>query len=427
MVRVRFAPSPTGFLHVGSARTAIFNWLYARHTGGKFLLRVEDTDLKRSEARFLDEILEDLKWLGLDWDEEPIFQSRRFDVYRAKAAELEAKGRAYKEGDAVLFKVEPGRTIAYEDLIHGRIAVETDAIKDQVMIKSDGSPTYNFSCVVDDAHQGITHILRGDDHISNTPKQIIFYEAFGLEPPRFGHMPLILGTDGAKLSKRHGGVSVEEYKREGFLPEALANYLVLLGWMPKDGREVMPPAEAVRLFEISEMNDVQAKFDIQKLRWLNGEYIMKAPNERLIPIVRKCLETAGLDMAGVPDAYVSKILDLYKVRAKTLSEFPPMIDCFFREDFAYEDEGKKHLEKPESREHLALLADRLAGTGDFTHDAIEAVFREFAEQKGLKTGQVIHPARMAVSGKTKGAGLFEMMEVLGRERVVARMRRAAHG
>jgi glutamyl-tRNA synthetase len=427
MVRVRFAPSPTGFLHVGSARTAIFNWLYARHAGGKFLLRVEDTDLKRSETRFLDEILEDLKWLGLDWDEEPIFQSRRFDVYRAKAAELVARGKAYKDGDAVLFKVEPGRTIAYDDLIHGRIAVETDTIKDQVMIKSDGSPTYNFSCVVDDAHLGITHILRGDDHISNTPKQIIFYEAFGLEPPRFGHMPLILGTDGAKLSKRHGGVSVEEYKREGFLPEALANYLVLLGWMPKDGREVMPPAEAVRLFEISEMNDVQAKFDIQKLRWLNGEYIMKAPNERLIPIVRKCLETAGLDMAGVPDAYVSKILDLYKVRAKTLSEFPPMIDCFFREDFVYEDEGKKHLEKPESREYLVLLADRLAGTGDFTHDAIEAVFREFAEQKGLKTGQVIHPARMAVSGKTKGAGLFEMMEVLGRERVVARMRRAAHG
>jgi len=240
-------------------------------------------------------------------------------------------------------------------------------------------------------------------------------------------MPLILGTDGAKLSKRHGGVSVEEYKREGFLPEALANYLVLLGWMPKDGREVMPPAEAVRLFEISEMNDVQAKFDIQKLRWLNAEYIMKAENARLLPLIKSRIEAAGIDLAGVPDDYLSRVLDLYKVRTKTLSEFPAMTDCFFREDFAYEEEGKKHLEKPESREYLALLADRLAGTGDFTHDAIEAVFREFAEQKGLKTGQVIHPARMAVSGKTKGAGLFEMMEVLGRERVVARMRRAANG
>ena len=427
MVRVRFAPSPTGFLHIGSARTAIFNWLYARHTGGKFLLRIEDTDLKRSEARFLDEILEDLTWLGLDWDEEPVFQSRRFGVYREKAEELLAAGKAYKDGDAVLFKVAPGRTIAYDDLIHGRIAVESDTIKDQVIIKSDGSPTYNFSCVVDDAFLRITHILRGDDHISNTPKQIIFYEAFGLTPPRFGHMPLILGTDGAKLSKRHGGVSVEEYKREGFLPEALANYLYLLGWMPKDGREVLPPAEAVRLFEISEMNAVQAKFDIQKLRWLNGEYIMKTPNERLVPILRQCLETAGLPMSGFPNAYVSRVLDLYKVRIKTLSEFPAMTDSFFREDFAYEDEGKKHLEKPESREYLAILADRLAGITDFSHPTIEAVFREFAEERGVKVGPIVHPARMAVSGKTKGAGLFEMMEVLGRERVVARMRRAANG
>ena len=427
MVRVRFAPSPTGFLHVGSARTAIFNWLYARHTGGRFLLRVEDTDMKRSESRFLEEILEALKCLGLDWDEEPLFHSRRFDVYRAKAAELIAAGKAYKDGDAVLFKVAPGRTIAFDDLIHGPISVESETLKDQVLIKSDGSPTYNFSCVVDDAHLGITHILRGDDHISNTPKQIIFYEAFGLEPPRFGHMPLILGTDGAKLSKRHGGVSVEEYKREGFLPEALANYLVLLGWMPKDGREVMTPDEAVERFEISEMNDVQAKFDLQKLRWLNAEYIMKAENARLLPLIKSQMKAAGFETAGVQDDYLSRVLDLYKVRAKTLGEFPAMTDCFFREDFAYEDEGKKHLEKPESRDYLALLADRLAGTGDFTHDAIEAVFREFAEERDIKAGQVIHPARMAISGKTKGAGLFEMMEVLGRERVIARMRRAAHG
>jgi glutamyl-tRNA synthetase len=427
MVRVRFAPSPTGFLHIGSARTAIFNWLYARHTGGRFLLRVEDTDLHRSEARFLEEILEDLRWLGLDWDEEPLFQSRRFDVYRAKAAELVAAGRAYRDGDAVLFRVAPGRAIAYDDLIHGPISVETDTIKDQVLIKSDGSPTYNFACVVDDSHMGITHILRGDDHISNTPKQIIFYEAFGLTPPRFGHMPLILGPDGAKLSKRHGGVSVEEYKREGFLPEALANYLVLLGWTPPEGREIMPPEEAVKLFEISAMNDVQAKFDLQKLRWLNSEYIMKSPNSRLIPIVRKCLETAGLAMAGVPDASISQVLDLYKVRAKTLSEFPPMIDLFFRDDFAFEEDGLKLLATPESRDTLAVLADRLSSLPDFSHTAIEAAVRALAAERGIKVGPIIHPARVAVSGKSKGAGLFEMMEVLGRERVVARLRRAAHG
>ncbi len=326
----------------------------------------------------------------------------------------------------MLFKVAPGRTIAFDDMIHGRIAVESDTIKDQVLIKSDGSPAYNFSCVVDDAFLGITHILRGDDHISNTPKQIAFYEAFGLTPPRFGHMPLILGTDGAKLSKRHGGVSVEEYKREGFLPEALANYLILLGWMPKDGREVMPPDVAIRLFEISEMNDVQAKFDLQKLRWLNAEYIMAASNTRLIPLVKDHLQAAGLSLSGVPDAYVSKVLDLYKVRAKTLAEFPPMIDCFFREDFAYDEDGAKHLASPESRAYLADLADRLAGLGDFSHAAIEDLFRRFAEERAIKIGPIVHPARMAVSGKTKGAGLFEMMEVLGRERVVARMRRAAN-
>ncbi|MGD2278826.1 MAG: glutamate--tRNA ligase family protein, partial [Candidatus Omnitrophota bacterium] len=210
MTIVRFAPSPTGFLHLGSARTAIFNWLYARSAAGKFLLRVEDTDKARSKKEYLDEILEDLKWMGLGWDAEPIHQSQRFDVYRKKAEEVLAKGKAYKEGDAIIFKVEKGRTIEVDDLIHGKITFSTDEIKDQVMIKSDGSPAYNFCCVVDDAHMEITHIIRGDDHISNTPKQILFYEAMGLEPPEFAHMPLMMGTDGAKLSKRHGGVSVGE-------------------------------------------------------------------------------------------------------------------------------------------------------------------------------------------------------------------------
>jgi glutamyl-tRNA synthetase len=426
MVRVRFAPSPTGFLHIGSARTALFNWLYARHTGGKFLLRVEDTDLNRSEQRFLDEILEDLKWLGLDWDEEPLFQSHRFGVYREKAAELEAAGKAYKDGDAVFFKVTPGRTIAFDDLIHGRIAVESETFKDQVIIKSDGSPTYNFSCVVDDAYLGITHILRGDDHISNTPKQIIFYEAFGLTPPRFGHMPLILGTDGAKLSKRHGGVSVEEYKSEGFLPEALANYLILLGWMPRDGREIMPPDEAVSLFEIAEMNDVQAKFDIQKLRWLNQEHIMKKSAGELLPSIKERLAAAGVDLAGVGDAYLLRLIDLYKIRLRTLAEFIEKTECFFRDDFSVEPEGRrKYLENVENPENLRLLADRLEALPEFSHAAIEGVFRGLAEERRLKPAALIHPARVAISGRTSGAGLFEMMELLGRDRVLKRLRGAS--
>jgi glutamyl-tRNA synthetase len=246
MVTVRFAPSPTGYLHLGSARTALFNWLYARHENGRFLLRVEDTDRKRSDKKFLEEILRDLRWLGLDWDAEPVFQSDRFDIYRQKAAGLVAAGRAYRDGEAVLFRVEPGRTIVVEDMIHGRITFQTDDIKDQVLVKSDGSPAYNFSCVVDDDFLGITHILRGDDHISNTPKQVLFYEALDRPAPFFGHMPLILGQDGAKLSKRHGGVAVEEYKQEGFLPEALANYLILLGWYPGEEHEVLTLEEAVR-------------------------------------------------------------------------------------------------------------------------------------------------------------------------------------
>ena len=427
MVRVRFAPSPTGFLHVGSARTAIFNWLHARHTGGRFLLRIEDTDMKRSERRFLEEILADLRWLGLDWDEEPLFQSRRFGVYREKAEDLVSAGKAYHDAGAILFKVTPGRQVAYDDMIHGRIAVETATIKDQVMIKSDGSPSYNFACVVDDVFLRITHILRGDDHISNTPKQILFYEAFGLEPPKFGHMPLILGADGSKLSKRHGGVSVEEYKQEGFLPQALANYLVLLGWMPRDGREVMPLDEAVRLFEISEMNDVQAKFDLQKLRWLNSEYIARMPDAELLPLAKAELAAHGLDLAGVADDYIARVLALYKVRLKTLGDLPLMTDSFFRDYFVLEEDGLDQLAKPESREFLAAVAGRLEALEPFTHDAVEKVFRDFIEERKIKAGQVIHPARMAVSGKTKGAGLFEMMEVLGRERTVERLRRAAHG
>lgn len=427
MVRVRFAPSPTGFLHIGSARTAIFNWVFARHSGGKFLLRVEDTDLKRSDVRFLDEILDDLRWLGLDWDEEPIFQSRRFDVYREKAEGLLAAGKAYKEGEAILFRVEPGRTVELRDLVHGVISFQTESYKDQVLIKSDGSPAYNFACVVDDSHLGITHILRGDDHVSNTPKQILFYEALGLPIPEFGHMPLILGKDGAKLSKRHGGVSVREYRDEGFLPEALANYLILLGWMPKDEKEIMPLERAVREFEITSMNDVQAKFDLDKLRWINSEYILAAPDERLLPLVRDRLKAAGLDISGRDDAYIAKVLGLYKVRIKTLAELPAMTDFFFRDDFAMEEEGRGQLEKPGARESVGLFAARLDALADFRHDALESACRELAAEKGLKPAAVIHPTRAAVSGKTKGAGLFEMMEVLGKEIVMKRMRSASHG
>jgi glutamyl-tRNA synthetase len=423
MVVVRFAPSPTGYLHLGSARTALFNWLYARHTGGRFLLRVEDTDQVRSDARFLEEILNDLRWLGLDWDGEPIFQSRRFPLYRQKADELVAGGKAYKEGEAVLFRVEKGRAIEYQDFIHGRISVRTDDIKDQVLIKSDGSPSYNFACVIDDAELGITHILRGDDHISNTPKQILFYEAFGLVPPRFGHMPLILGPDGAKLSKRHGGVSVEEYRKEGYLPGALVNHLILLGWYPGEDHEVMTLQEAVGMFDIAQMGDVQAKFDPQKLRWLNAAHIMKKTSAELLPLIKSHLVAGGVPLSGVDDEFLLRLIELYQIRLKTLRDFVEMTDCFFRDDFAVDEEGKKkYLSKPENIENIRLLAARLEALPSFSPVEIEAACRHLAEERGLKAAALIHPARLAISGKTGGAGLFEMMELLGKDKVLRRLR-----
>jgi len=423
MVVVRFAPSPTGFLHLGSARTALFNWLYARHTGGRFLLRVEDTDKARSDSRFLEEILSDLRWLGLDWDGEPIYQSRRFALYRKKAEELVASGKAYREGEAILFRVEKGRRIQYDDFIHGPISVRTDDVKDQVLIKSDGSPSYNFACVIDDAELGITHILRGDDHISNTPKQILFYEAFGLVPPRFGHMPLILGPDGAKLSKRHGGVSVEEYRKEGYLPEALVNHLILLGWYPGEEHEVITLEEAVRMFDINQMGDVQARFDLQKLRWLNAAHIMKKTASELLPLIKGYLAEAGVPLDGVKDEFLLRLIELYRIRLKTLRDFVPMTDCFFRDDFAVEEEGrKKFLSRPEDIAHIRLLAERLETLPSFSPAEIEAACRNLAEELGLKAAALIHPARLAISGKSSGAGLFEMMELLGKEKVLKRLR-----
>jgi glutamyl-tRNA synthetase len=291
------------------------------------------------------------------------------------------------------------------------------------MIKSDGSPTYNFSCVVDDSHLEITHVLRGDDHISNTPKQILFYEALELKLPQFGHMPLILGPDGAKLSKRHGVVSVEEYKKEGFLPEALANYLILLGWFPGEDREVLSLNEAVKLFDLDDMSDVQAKFDIQKLKWMNGEYIMKKKTKELLPLIKDRLLVAGFDISSVADDYISKIVGLYKIRMKTLVEFVELADFFFTDDFTVDEEGKKkHLDNEEKKENMRIFAGRLEGLEAFSQEGIEEICRDIVEERGIKAAAVIHPTRMAISGKTKGAGLFEIMEVLGKEKVIHRMK-----
>ncbi|OGX17916.1 MAG: glutamate--tRNA ligase, partial [Omnitrophica WOR_2 bacterium RBG_13_44_8b] len=340
-VRVRFAPSPTGYLHLGSARTALFNWLYARHTNGKLVLRIEDTDKERSRKEFLDEILEDLKWLGIDWDEGPFCQSQKISIYKEYAARLLDKNLAYKEGDAIIFKVEKSKVIKINDIVHGEIIFNTDELKDQVLIKSDGLPAYNFACVVDDSEMAITHIIRGDDHISNTPKQLLFYEALGINPPEFAHMPLMMGKDGAKLSKRHGAVAVFEYKKEGFLPEALSNYLLLLGWSPGDGKEIMPLREAQKIFDIKDLSDVQAKFDIDKLRWINGEYIKNEETKVLARLIRDSHNIS----ADAQDGYLINVIDLYKTRFRTINEFANLTECFFTDDFTVDEDARKKLDK----------------------------------------------------------------------------------
>jgi glutamyl-tRNA synthetase len=425
-IKVRFAPSPTGFLHLGSARTALINWLYARHTGGELLLRIEDTDQVRSDKKFLEEILEDLRWMGLDWDGEPIYQSDRFALYLQQAEKLLSEGKAYREGEAIIFTVAKARIIEVEDVIHGTIRFNTDEIKDQVMIKSDGSPAYNFCCVVDDAEMGITQIIRGDDHISNTPKQILFYEALGCEVPAFAHMPLMMGADGAKLSKRHGAVAIEEYRKEGFLPEAMVNYLTLLGWTPGGDREIISADEAVKIFELKDMSDTQARFDVQKLRWMNGEYIAAKSEDTLYPEIAAFLEDAGVGAAPEVEHKIKQLMGLYRVRIKTLKDFVEMTRCFFGEDYPVEEKGKeKYLGSPENRANLKVFADRIEEAEDFTHGEIERICRNIMEERGLKASGIIHPTRMAISGSTTGAGLFEMMEVMGKDKVLERMRKAA--
>ncbi|MBL7158196.1 MAG: glutamate--tRNA ligase [Candidatus Omnitrophica bacterium] len=420
-IRVRFAPSPTGYLHLGSARTALFNWLYARHTGGVFVLRIEDTDKSRSKKEYLDEILEDIKWLGLDWDEGPIFQSERIKKYTEYATKLLDAKLAYREGEAIIFKVPPSRVVKINDMVHGEICFNTDQIKDQVLMKSDGLPAYNFACVIDDHETNITHIIRGDDHISNTPKQMLFYEALAIPAPCFAHMPLMMGKDGAKLSKRHGGVSVSEYKREGFLPDALANYLLLLGWSPGEEREIISLEEAAGLFDVKNLSNVQAKFDIDKLRWLNGEYMRNMDTKSLAKLLK------SRSSSETDNTYFEKVVELYKTRLKTLSEFTDMTENFFKDDFKIEEDAKKKMDKflkdENTKKAIMDFTKELEKSNTFTHGEIENICRKTAKKFNIKAASLIHPTRAAISGRSTGAGIFEMMEVLGKERVIERLKR----
>ena len=420
MVRVRFAPSPTGNLHIGGARTALFNWLYARAKAGKFILRIEDTDLVRSKKEYLDEILNSLSWLGLEWDE-LYHQSERFQLYRDYAKELLSKGLAYQEAEAIIFKVPPQK-IKIQDLIHGQIEFDSSLIKDQVLIKSDKSPTYNFACVVDDASMNITHIIRGDDHISNTPKQIMLYEALGFPIPEFAHLPLIMGVEGGRLSKRTGATAISDYRKLGYLPQALANYLLLLGWSPGENQELVEINGAIKKFDIKDANKTASQFNLEKLNWLNAQYIKRLKDTELLELLKPlCLEKKYID-DNFDGNYLLSVVKLFQERITTLADFTDYSDFFFKDEIELSPQAKNRLKEKDYSGEFKLLIERLNGLEHFDCLSIENSFRLLVSELNIKAGALVHPVRAALTGKTIGPGLFELMEVLGKERIERRLK-----
>jgi glutamyl-tRNA synthetase len=422
MVKVRFAPSPTGYLHIGGARTALFNWMYAKAQGGQFVLRVEDTDLERSKPEYEAEIMDSMAWLGLTWDEF-YKQSDRFAIYKEQAEKLVAEGKAYRDGTAVLLKVEKGRLVKFDDLIRELITFNTDEIKDQVLMKSDGSPAYSFSCVVDDALMGITHVIRGKDHISNTPKQILIYEALGFKVPKFGHLPLIMGADGARLSKRFGAVAVSDYRGEGFLPDGLVNYLMLLGWSPGN-QEIVDLKSACAKFSIKKVNKTAAQFDMEKLKWTNAQYIKKCDTAVLTDLIIPLLKEEGMIVDGYDRKRIETAVHLYKGRMSTLRDFLERAGFLFVKDLVLTEAMRTELHAKDLSREFGLFADRLEKAGVFDMSTTEKIFRDLVAELNMASGDLVHPVRLALSASSVGPGLFETMAVLGKELTVERLRAA---
>lgn len=420
MVKARFAPSPTGYLHIGGARTCLFSWLFARHNNGKFILRIEDTDLERSKKEYLDEIIESIKWLGMDFDE-IYYQSQRFDLYRDYAKKLVSEGKALEKDNAVFFKYD-FTSVEIDDLIRGKIVFNELPKEEEVIIKSDGSPTYNFSCVIDDALMGMTHVVRGEDHISNTPKQILMYKALGFNLPAFVHVPLILSPDGGRLSKRHGATSIREYRDMGFLSESIANYLMLLSWSPGHNREIISLAEAKEIFDLKNVNKTGAAFSLDKLTWVNASYIRSKSLEDFASLMGNYLQQKNILPPGTSQDYLIKVAALFKERISTLAELCDWVVFCFRDDFTYSEDTKEILEN-NLADKIDFLIQRLNGLQDFSKTAIEEEFRKVCEELGVKAKVLVHPVRVALSGKRIGPGLFEAMEVLGKDKVSQRLER----
>lgn len=470
-VRVRFAPSPTGELHIGGARTALFNYLVARANKGTFILRIDDTDLERSRPEYTEGLINSMRWLGLDWEEGPYFQSQRLEEYNRAAARLLEEDKAYhcyctpeelaggreaarKAGKPYLYPgtcsclsqeearaylaagrspvirlrtPDRGETVV-RDLIRGEVRFDNSTLDDFIIVKSNGLPTYNFASVVDDALMQISDVIRGEEHLSNTPRQQLCIEALGYEAPRYAHVPMILAPDRSKLSKRHGATSVEEFRDRGYLPQALLNYIALLGWSPGE-KEIVSLSEMVSLFSLERVNKTAAIYDTTKLTWMNGHYLREAPLEWLAENAIPFFEAEGLLKAPVEGAalnYFQKIVDAVRDRVKTLVELADASTYFYRDEFPYDPKGvEKHFRKEGSADLLRRAAGLLRSLEPFDLESIEKAYRSLCEELGVSTGRLIHPTRLAISGRTMGPGLFEIIVLLGRNKTVDRLERAA--
>ena len=430
-IRVRFAPSPTGKVHIGNIRAAIYNWLYARHTGGKFLLRIEDTDLERSTPEAIKALFECMEWLKLDWDEEVFYQTKNVKRHLEVVDQLLASGHAYKvektsrdgkTGVVTMFRMPKEGVIEFDDIVKGHMAKKAEDIQDFAIVRSDGSPIFHIANVVDDIDQRVTHIIRGDDHVENTFKHICIFRALGAPVPKYGHLSMIVNQQGKPYSKRDGAAFVGEFREQGYLPEALFNYLLLLGWNPGDDREVLSRDEMVKLFELEKVHVTAAMFDLKKLQWMNGEYVKRLPRDVFEAELRKRVESDGL---SVPDGFnMPALIDQMQIRTKFLNDMPANVAYFFTDDYPYDEKSvEKRLKKDGVKDTLLDLVQRFSGVAEWTAPALESVIKELSQGNGM--GPWVHPIRVAVSGRMDGPGLFEMLEILGREKTLARLKKTA--
>jgi glutamyl-tRNA synthetase len=471
-VRVRFAPSPTGELHIGGARTALFNYFFVRSAGGKFILRIDDTDLERSRSDYIDKLIDALHWLGMQWDEGPYFQSQRLDIYSSEAERLLLEKKAYrcyctveelatgrelaraenrpflypgtcrnlspekedaflKDGRGVVIRLltpDKGTTIV-QDEIRGEVSFENSDLDDFIIIKSNGLPTYNFASIVDDLKMEISHVIRAEEHLSNTPRQILCAAALGYKLPVFAHVPMILAPDRSKLSKRHGATSVEEFRADGFLPEALINYMTLLGWSPGGDKEIFSIDETVSTFKLQKVNKTAAIYDTAKLTWMNSHYIKEFDLDKLAQMAFPFFVAKGLineELSDVETVYYKAVVDAVRERAKTLVELPEAAAYFFVDLFEYDEKGlKKVFVKEGTAELLRSAAGEMRLLDIFNRETTEKSYNSLSEALGIPLGQLIQPTRLAITGRMGGPGLFEIMELLGRDKTAARLERAA--